>query len=65
MADEIGVIFPPPHIRTTVDKTAEFVHKFGDTFEAKLLARKDQKLNFLLPDDPYRKYYEYRVAQYK
>ena len=54
MADPGMLIFPPPDIRNRVDKTAEFVKKFGRNFEQKLLARGDEKLGFLKPEDPYR-----------
>ncbi|CAM9362819.1 unnamed protein product, partial [Heterosigma akashiwo] len=33
-----GIIYPPPDIRSVVDKTAEFVARNGKSFEEKILA---------------------------
>lgn len=63
MASEI--IFPPPDIRSVIDKTAEFVAKVGDDFEKKVVGQQagQAKFAFLNPSNPYRKYYELRVKE--
>lgn len=55
----IGIIHPPPDIRSIVDKTATFVARNGPDFEKKILAtnRGNAKFNFLNPSDPYHAYY--------
>jgi len=65
MADGLGVIHPPPDIRTLIDKTAEYVAKQGPAFEQRVLKDQSQKFSFLLPDNPFRAYYELRVKEHK
>lgn len=57
----IGIIQPPPDIRSIVDKTATFVARNGPDFEKKILAtnRGNAKFNFLNPSDPYHAYYRW------
>jgi splicing factor 3A subunit 1 len=46
----VGVIIPPPDIRSVVDKSAESVAKNGKSFEEKILDNKDgktAKFNFM------------------
>ncbi|MCO5571131.1 hypothetical protein L7F22_024863 [Adiantum nelumboides] len=63
----IGMIHPPPDIRSIVDKTAQFVARNGPEFERRILAngRNNVKFNFLNPGDPYHAYYQHRVAEMK
>lgn len=62
-----GIIFPPPDIRTTVDKTADFVARNGATFEAKIKSseQSNPKFSFLNQDDPYHPYYLQRIQAVK
>ncbi|KAN0066104.1 SF3a splicing factor complex subunit [Thecaphora frezii] len=62
-----GIIFPPPDIRTTVDKTADFVARVGPSFEAKIKTAESNnpKFSFLNPDDPYHSYYQQRIQAAK
>ena len=48
-----------------IDKTAEFVAKVGDDFEKKVTAQQagQPKFAFLNAGNPYRKYYEMRIAE--
>lgn len=63
----IGMIHPPPDIRSIVDKTAQFVARNGPEFEKRILAngRNNVKFNFLNPSDPYHAYYQHRVSEFK
>ncbi|KHJ82874.1 surp module, partial [Oesophagostomum dentatum] len=56
----IGLIFPPPDIRTIVDKTAAFVARNGVDFENKIREKEanNKRFNFLSPTDPYNAYYK-------
>ncbi|EPQ32104.1 uncharacterized protein PFL1_00301 [Pseudozyma flocculosa PF-1] len=58
-----GIIYPPPDIRTTVDKTADFVARVGPSFEAKIKSAESNnpKFSFLNDDDPYHAYYQQRI----
>ena len=59
-----GIIIPPPDVRARVDKTANYVAKFGKSFEQKILASeegKTAKFNFMKPFDPYHAYYEFKI----
>ncbi|KAF4688021.1 splicing factor 3a, subunit 1 [Perkinsus olseni] len=59
------LIYPPADIKSVIDKTAEFVAKHGDEFERRVMVQqaKQAKFAFLTPGNPYRRYYEHRVAE--
>lgn len=61
----IGMIHPPPDIRSIVDKTATFVARNGPEFEKRILAtnKGNAKFNFLNPTDPYHAYYRHKVSE--
>lgn len=63
----IGMIHPPPDIRSIVDKTAQFVARNGPEFEKRILAneKNNVKFNFLTSTDPYHAYYQHRVSEFK
>ncbi|KAF6160806.1 hypothetical protein GIB67_036007 [Kingdonia uniflora] len=63
----IGIIHPPPDIRTIVDKTASFVAKNGPEFEKRIVANnaKNAKFNFLTSSDPYHAYYQHRLSEFR
>lgn len=63
----IGIIHPPPDIRTIIDKTASFVAKNGPDFEKRIIASNtgNAKFNFLVVSDPYHAYYQHRVVEYR
>ncbi|KAJ4830387.1 hypothetical protein Tsubulata_013090 [Turnera subulata] len=63
----IGIIHPPPDIRTIVDKTAAFVAKNGPEFEKRIIANNanNAKFNFLTPSDPYHAYYQHRLSEFR
>lgn len=62
----VGLIFPPPDVRGVIDKTAQFVAKCGPEFEQRVLREQNQtKFAFLLPNNPYRPYYEHKVREFK
>merc|ERR1719353_1444996 len=62
----VGLILPPPDIRGVIDKTAQFVGKCGPEFEQRVLREQNHtKFAFLLPNNPYRPYYEAKVKEFK
>lgn len=63
----IGIIHPPPDIRTIVDKTAQFVAKNGPEFEKRIIANNtgNVKFNFLNSSDPYHAYYQHRLSEFR
>lgn len=63
----IGIIHPPPDIRTIVDKTAQFVSKNGPEFEKRIIANNagNAKFNFLNASDPYHAYYQHRLSEFR
>jgi splicing factor 3A subunit 1 len=62
----VGLILPPPDIRGVIDKTAQFVGKCGPEFEQRVLREQNHtKFAFLLPNNPYRAYYEAKVKEFK
>lgn len=63
----IGIIHPPPDIRSIVDKTAQFVAKNGPEFEKRIIANNagNVKFNFLYPSDPYHAYYQHRLSEFR
>jgi hypothetical protein len=60
-----GIIYPPPEIRTIVDKTAAFVARSGLQLEEKI--REKEKANpkfcFLNSNDPYHAYYQSKLRE--
>nr|XP_043613960.1 probable splicing factor 3A subunit 1 [Erigeron canadensis] len=66
-ARTIGIIHPPPDIRTIVDKTASFVAKNGPEFEKRIIASNsgNPKFNFLNGSDPYHAYYQHRLSEFR
>ncbi|KNA08628.1 hypothetical protein SOVF_160920 [Spinacia oleracea] len=63
----IGIIYPPPDIRTIVDKTSQFVAKNGPEFEKRIIANNagNVKFNFLNASDPYHAYYQHRLSEFR
>lgn len=63
----IGIIHPPPDIRTIVDKTSQFVAKNGPEFEKRIIANNtgNAKFNFLNASDPYHAYYQHRLTEFR
>ncbi|ESQ35345.1 hypothetical protein EUTSA_v10006856mg [Eutrema salsugineum] len=63
----IGIIHPPPDIRTIVEKTAQFVSKNGLEFEKRIIARNasNAKFNFLSSSDPYHAFYQHKLNEYR
>ncbi|MCL7031088.1 hypothetical protein MKW94_012099 [Papaver nudicaule] len=63
----IGIIHPPPDIRTIVDKTALFVAKNGPDFVKRIIANNagNAKFNFLNGSDPYNAYYQHRLSEFR
>ncbi|KAH7699804.1 splicing factor 3a, partial [Aphelenchoides avenae] len=63
----IGIIIPPPDIRTIVDKTASFVARNGIDFENKIKEKEatNPRFNFLAPTDPYHAYYKGKVKEFE
>eukprot|EP00958_Prasinococcus_capsulatus_P024131 scaffold3734_cov425-Prasinococcus_capsulatus_cf.AAC.9 len=63
----IGIIQPPPDIRSIVEKTAAFVAKSenGAEFERRILAneKSNAKFNFLNANDPYHAFYRHRIKE--
>nr|GMC64792.1 probable splicing factor 3A subunit 1 [Ipomoea batatas]GMC71220.1 probable splicing factor 3A subunit 1 [Ipomoea batatas] len=61
----IGIIYPPPDIRSIVDKTAQFVVKNGPEFEKRIIQSNagNAKFNFLSASDPYHAYYQHRLSE--
>ncbi|KAL3654896.1 hypothetical protein CASFOL_000682 [Castilleja foliolosa] len=61
----IGIIYPPPDIRSIVDKTSHFVSKNGPEFEKRIIASNEgnAKFNFLRASDPYHAYYQHRLSE--
>lgn len=64
-----GIIYPPPDIRSIVDKTAAFTAKNANpaSFEDKIKQRgaADSRFRFINADDAYNAYYQHRVEFYK
>ncbi|KAJ4879325.1 putative splicing factor 3A subunit 1 [Raphanus sativus] len=63
----IGIIHPPPDIRSIVEKTALYVSKNGLDFEKRIIASnaKKEKFNFLTSSDPYHAFYQHKLAEYR
>ncbi|KAG8984813.1 SF3a splicing factor complex subunit [Tulasnella sp. JGI-2019a] len=60
-----GLIYPPPDIRTIIDRTAAFVARSANPpqFEEKIREkhRQDPKFSFVNPTDSYHAYYRHRI----
>ncbi|KAL1806971.1 hypothetical protein ACET3Z_030039 [Daucus carota] len=63
----IGLIHPPPDIRTIVEKTATSVAKVGKEFEHRIMKNypSNPKFNFLKSSDPYHAYYQHRLSEFR
>uniref|UniRef100_A0A1J3K417 Putative splicing factor 3A subunit 1 n=1 Tax=Noccaea caerulescens TaxID=107243 RepID=A0A1J3K417_NOCCA len=63
----IGIIHPPPDIRSIVEKTAQFVCKNGLEFEKRIIAEnaKNAKFNFLTSSDPYHAFYQHKLTEFR
>eukprot|EP00698_Gefionella_okellyi_P005528 TRINITY_DN15041_c0_g1_i1.p1 TRINITY_DN15041_c0_g1~~TRINITY_DN15041_c0_g1_i1.p1 ORF type:complete len:741 (+),score=214.30 TRINITY_DN15041_c0_g1_i1:52-2223(+) len=63
----VGIIYPPPELRSVVDKTAQFVARNGDDFEAKIAQTQasNPKFTFLKPTDPYHAYYRSKIKDFR
>lgn len=63
----IGIIHPPPDIKSIIDKTASFVAKNGPEFEKRIIANNvnNSKFNFLTSSDPYHAYYQHRLSEFR
>ncbi|EKX38582.1 hypothetical protein GUITHDRAFT_41563, partial [Guillardia theta CCMP2712] len=61
----IGIIVPPPDMKSIVDKTASFVAKNGPQFEQRILnnERNTTKFAFLQSTSPYYPYYQKKLAE--
>lgn len=63
------MIYPPPDIRSIVDKTASFIAKNPNpaAFEEKIRAREktDSRFSFLNENDAYHAYYRHRIQVFK
>jgi len=62
----VGLIVPPPEIRSIVEKTASFVARNGENFEHKIRQNEaaNPKFNFLKDEDPYNGYYRHKVKEF-
>ncbi|CUA75009.1 Splicing factor 3A subunit 1 [Rhizoctonia solani] len=62
-----GMIYPPPDIRTIIDRTASFVARSSNPvqFEDKIREsqRNEPKFSFLNSADPYHAYYRHRIQK--
>ncbi|KAM1008950.1 hypothetical protein ACFX2J_005296 [Malus domestica] len=63
----IGVIRPPPGIRTIVDKAAHFVAKNGPKFVKRIVAENsgNSKFDFLSFLSPFHAYYQHRLSEFR
>uniref|UniRef100_A0A0N5CB43 Splicing factor 3A subunit 1 n=1 Tax=Strongyloides papillosus TaxID=174720 RepID=A0A0N5CB43_STREA len=62
-----ALIFPPPDIRSIIDKTASFVAQHGEHFETKIKEkeRENKKFKFMFSNDPYHVYYRFQIDSFK
>ena len=60
-----GALPPPPDLQPVVDKTAEYVAKNGDKFEATIILKhlNDSRFGFLNPWNQYNHYYKTKVSE--
>ena len=61
----VGIIQPPPDMKSIVEKTAAFVAKNGPQFEQRILTneRNTTKFAFLQPGTPYFPYYQMKLRE--
>jgi splicing factor 3A subunit 1 len=61
----VGIIQPPPDMKSIVEKTASFVAKNGPQFEQRILnnERNTTKFAFLQPGTPYYPYYQMKLRE--
>ncbi|PVZ98431.1 hypothetical protein BB558_005567 [Smittium angustum] len=59
------IIYPPPDIKSIVDKTAEYVSQSGPVLEQRVRETESNnpKFSFLNPNDPYNSYYLHQLEQ--
>src|SRR3989338_6324060 len=63
--DSVGVIIPPPELKTVIDKTAQYVAKNGPAFEKKIIeTNSSEKFAFLQPDHPFHAYYRQCIDEF-
>lgn len=62
-----GVVLPPRDIREVIEKSAGYVARNGETFEARIRENNptNPKFSFLVPGDAYNPYYVWRVKENK
>ena len=62
----VGLIIPPPEIRSIVEKTASFVARNGTAFEQKIKQNEmsNPKFCFMKEEDPYNGYYLHKVQEF-
>ncbi|XP_063931395.1 splicing factor 3A subunit 1-like [Zophobas morio] len=60
----IGIIHPPPDLKTLIDSTAKYVARVGVEFEQRIRKEKAH-LTFLNLGDPYYAYYITKVKEFK
>ncbi|OMH83089.1 Pre-mRNA-splicing factor [Zancudomyces culisetae] len=62
-----GMIYPPPDIKTIVEKTAVYVAQSGPILEQKIIEteKDNKKFSFLNVNDPYHLFYRYMVDKSK
>lgn len=65
MAEPLGIIYPPPDLRTIVDTAANFVARNGREFESRIRQNEQNnpRFNFLNAGDPYHAYYEHKIRE--
>ncbi|KAG0054056.1 SF3a splicing factor complex subunit [Gryganskiella cystojenkinii] len=65
--DEVGFIYPPPHIKEIADKTAAYVAGSGSGALLEERLRQSEKNNarfcFLNPTDPFHAYYAFKIQE--
>ncbi|KAK9451059.1 Pre-mRNA splicing factor PRP21 like protein-domain-containing protein [Limtongia smithiae] len=67
IAAPVGIIIPPPDIREIIEKTAGYVHRNGQAFEARIRdnEKNNNRFSFLNPADPYYPFYEWRLDEHR
>ena len=60
-----GIIQPPLVIKAIIEKTSGYIVRSGRRFEERILQKEagNPKFSFLTPDDPFNKYYEWRIHE--
>lgn len=61
------IVIPPPNVRESVAKTADFVHRRGDsalqTMKTRVTGDTKSKMTFVLDEDPYNPYFLWFLQQ--